>query len=76
VVKYIYIYLYISIYHKIVVRIITGSENNDSHNDMFRKLNIHNLQSQYIFSLLCFTIMKTDQYISTLISMAAIQKNK
>jgi hypothetical protein len=60
---------------KIVVRIITGSKNNDSHHDLFRKLNIQNLQSRYIFSLFCFTIMKTDQYIQTLMSMAQIKKN-
>ena len=44
------------------VRIITGSKNKDSCHDLLRKPNIHNLQSQYIFSLSCFIIMKMDQY--------------
>ena len=47
---------------KKVVRIITGSKNKDSSCCLFRKLNIPTLQSQYIFSLLCFVIMNRDQY--------------
>jgi len=42
-------------------KIITGSKNKDSCCDLFRKLNIVTLQSQYIFLLLCFIIMSRDQ---------------
>ena len=41
---------------------MTGSNNKDSCCDLFRKLNILTLQSQYIFSLLCFIVMSRDQY--------------
>ena len=44
------------------VRLITGFKNKDSRCDLFRKMNIHNLQSKYIFSLLCSIITKLDQY--------------
>jgi hypothetical protein len=48
--------------YKKVITIITGSKNKDVCCDMFRKFNVLTLQSQYIFSLLCFIIMSRDQY--------------
>ena len=47
--------------YKKVISIITDSKNKDSCCDLFRKLNIVTLQSQYIFLLLCFIIMIRDQ---------------
>jgi hypothetical protein len=43
---------------KKVIRIITGSKNKGSWHNMFRRLNILTVQSQYIF----FIIMNRDQY--------------
>jgi hypothetical protein len=53
-----------------VLRIITGSKNKDSCNDLFRNLNILTLQPQYIFLLLRFVIMNRHKHKLTLISMA------
>jgi hypothetical protein len=41
---------------KRIIRIITNSGNQDSCQDLFKKLNIISLQSQYIFSLLIFIV--------------------
>ena len=41
---------------KRIIRIIMNSGNKDSCQDLFKKLNILSLQSQYIFSLLMFVV--------------------
>jgi len=48
---------------KRVVGIVTVSVSRDSCRDLFKKLNIGTLPSQYIFSRLCFVITNRDQYM-------------
>ena len=43
-----------------IIRIITNSTNMDSCRDLFKKLGILPLQSQYIFSLLMFVVKNKD----------------
>jgi len=45
---------------KRIIRIITNSDNKDSCRDLFKKLYILPLQSQYIFSLLIFVVKNKD----------------
>jgi hypothetical protein len=45
---------------KRVIRIITGSKSNDSCRQLFRKLNILPLPSQYIFQLILFIVNNRD----------------
>ena len=47
-------------FQKRIIRIITNSDNKDSCRDLFKKLNILPLQSQYIFSLLMFVVKNRD----------------
>ena len=47
---------------KRIVRIITNSDNRPSCHDLFKKLCILPLQSQYIFSLLMFVAKNTDLF--------------
>jgi hypothetical protein len=47
---------------KKAIRIITNSRNRDSCRDLVKTLKILPLQSQYIFSLLCFVVKNMDQY--------------
>jgi hypothetical protein len=47
---------------KKVIRIITNSRNRDSCRDLFKTPKILPLQTQYIFSLLCFVVKNMDQY--------------
>jgi hypothetical protein len=47
---------------KKVIRIITWARNRDSRRDLFKILKILCLQSQYIYSLLCFITNNMDQY--------------
>jgi hypothetical protein len=45
---------------KKVIRIITGTSNRDSSNDLVKLLKIVHFQSQYIYSLLCFITSDMD----------------
>ena len=47
---------------KRIIRIITNSTNRDSCRDLFKKLGILPLQSQYIFSLLIFVVKNKDLF--------------
>ena len=49
---------------KRIIRIITNSGNKDSCRDLFKKLNILPLQSQYIFSPLMFVVKNKDLFIT------------
>jgi len=47
---------------KRIIRIITNSNKNASCRELFKKLNIPPLQSQYIYSILLFIIKNKDQF--------------
>ena len=47
---------------KRIIRIITNSNRNASCREIFKKLNILPLQSQYIYSILLFIIKNKDQF--------------
>ena len=51
---------------KRIIRIITNSGNKDSCRNVFTKLNILPLQSQYIFSLLMFVVKNKDIFKTNL----------
>ena len=48
---------------KIIIRIITNSNKNASCRELFKKLNIFPLQSQYIHSILLFITKNKDQFL-------------
>jgi len=58
---------------KRIVRIITNSGNKDYCRDLFKKLQILSLQSQYIFSLLLFVVKTKDFFKSTRTFIVLIQ---
>ena len=69
IISYGIIFWGISAYSKIIlktpkriVRIITNSDNRDSCRELFKKLGILPLQSQYIFSLLTFVVKNKDSF--------------
>jgi hypothetical protein len=50
--------------HKRIIRVIAGSGRYDSCRELFKKLHILPLQSQYIFSLLVFVIKNKSYFVS------------
>jgi hypothetical protein len=56
--------IYIFRLQKRAVRIITNSGNRDSCRELFKKMEILPLQSQYMFSLLLFIVNNKDQFKS------------
>jgi len=57
-----------------IITIITNSGNKDSCRNLFTKLNILPLQSQYIFSLLMFVVKNKDIFKATRMFIALIQE--
>jgi hypothetical protein len=80
IISYGIIFWGISAYSKIIfktqkrrVRIITNSDNRDSCRELFKKLSILPLQSQYILSLLMFVVKNKDSFKQTQIFIVSTQ---